>query len=155
MGYQPRTNTVKDEKGHLITDSHSILAGWRNHFSQLLNVHGVNDVRQTEIQKGEPLVPEPSAFEVEMAIEKLKRHKSPGTDQIPAEPIKAGCRTIHFEIHKLINSIWNKVELPEQWKELITVPFIRRTIKQTAVIIEPYHFYKLHTKFYPTSCCQG
>jgi hypothetical protein len=90
MGYQPRTNIVKDEKGHLITDSHSILASWRNHFSLLLNVHGVNGVRQTEIQKGEPLVSEPSAFEVETAIEKLKRHKSPGTDQIPAELIKAG-----------------------------------------------------------------
>jgi hypothetical protein len=35
-------------------------------------------------------VPEPSAFEVEMAIEKLKRHKSPGIDKIPAEFIKAG-----------------------------------------------------------------
>jgi hypothetical protein len=30
-------------------------------------------------------VPEPSAFEVEMATEKLKRHKSPGIDNIPAE----------------------------------------------------------------------
>ena len=49
---------------------------------------------------------------------KLKRHKSPGTDQIPAELIKAGGKTVHFEIHKCINSIWNKVELPEQWKEL-------------------------------------
>ena len=38
----------------------------------------------------EPLVLEPSAFEFGMAIEKLKRHKSPGTDQIPAELIKAG-----------------------------------------------------------------
>ena len=38
----------------------------------------------------QPHVPKPSAFEVEMAIEKLKRHKSPGTDQIPAELIKAG-----------------------------------------------------------------
>jgi hypothetical protein len=49
-----------------------------------------NDVRQTEICTAEPLVPEPSTFEVEMAIEKLKRHKSPGTDQIPTESIKAG-----------------------------------------------------------------
>jgi len=40
-----------------------------------------------------------------MAIEKLKRHKSPGTDQIPAEMIKAGGRTNHSEFHKLINSI--------------------------------------------------
>jgi hypothetical protein len=29
-GYQPRTNIVKDEKGDLVTDSHSILARWRN-----------------------------------------------------------------------------------------------------------------------------
>jgi len=33
-----------------------------------------------------------------MAIEKLKRHKSPGVDQIPAEMIKAGSRRIHSEI---------------------------------------------------------
>jgi hypothetical protein len=48
-----------------------------------------------------------------MAIENLKRHKLPGTDQIPAELIKAGGRTIRSEIHKLTNSIWNKEELPE------------------------------------------
>jgi len=61
-GYQPRTNTVKDEKGDLDADSHSILAGWRNYFSQLLNVHGDTDVRQTEIHTVKPQVPEPSAF---------------------------------------------------------------------------------------------
>jgi len=44
-GYQPRTNIVKDEKGDLVAESHSVLAGWRIYFSQLLNVHGINDVR--------------------------------------------------------------------------------------------------------------
>jgi len=48
-GYQPISNTVKDEKGDLFAYSHRILARWRKHFSQLLNVHGVNDVGQTEI----------------------------------------------------------------------------------------------------------
>jgi hypothetical protein len=43
--YQPRTNIVKDEQGVLVVGSHSILAMWRNFFSQILNVHGVNDVR--------------------------------------------------------------------------------------------------------------
>jgi hypothetical protein len=51
------------------------------------------------------LVLQTSAFEVDMTIEKLTRYKSPGIDQIPAELIKAGGRTIHFEIHKPINSI--------------------------------------------------
>jgi len=35
---------------------------------------------------------------------------------------KAGGRTIHPEIHKLINSVWNKEKLPEQWKGSIIVP---------------------------------
>jgi hypothetical protein len=87
-GYKPRTYIVKDEKGGLFTDCRSILARWRNHFSQLFNVHGVNGVRQTEIH-AEPQAPELSAFEVEMAIEKLKIHKSPDIDQIQAELIKA------------------------------------------------------------------
>ena len=59
------------------------------HISQLLNVHGFNDIRQTDIHTEELLVPEPSAVEFEMAVEKLKRHKSPGIDQIPAELINA------------------------------------------------------------------
>ena len=55
---------MKYDKGDLVADSHSILAWWRNYFSQILNVHGVNDVRQTEIHTAEALIPEPSASEV-------------------------------------------------------------------------------------------
>jgi hypothetical protein len=124
--YQPRTNVVKDKKGDLVAESHCILARWRNHFSQLLNIRGVSDVRRTEVHTAEPLVPEPSAFEVEIAIEKLKRYKSPGIDQIPAEPIKAGGRIIQSEIHKLIVSICSKEELPEEWKESIIVPIYKK-----------------------------
>ena len=54
-------------------------------------------------------MPETSAFEDELAIEELKSHKSPGIDQIPAELIKAGGRTIRYQIHKLIVSIWKKL----------------------------------------------
>jgi hypothetical protein len=91
-----------------------------------LNIHGLNDVRQTEVHTAEPLVPEPSAFEVEMDIEKLKSHKSPGIVQIPAELIKAGGRLIRSEIHKLITSVWNKEELPEEWKESVIVPIYKK-----------------------------
>jgi len=110
----------------LVADSHGIVARWRKYFSQLFNVHGVKDVAQAEIHTAEPLVPEPSASEVELAIDKLKSHKSPGIDQIPAELIKAGGRTIYFEIYKLITSIWKKEKLPEEWKESIIVPIHKK-----------------------------
>jgi len=42
-GYQPRCNIVKNEKGDLVADSHSIVARWRKYFSQLFNVHAVKD----------------------------------------------------------------------------------------------------------------
>jgi hypothetical protein len=60
-GYQPRYNIVKNEKGDLVADSRSIVARWRNYFSQLFNVHGVKGGGQAEIHTVEPLVPEPSA----------------------------------------------------------------------------------------------
>jgi len=60
-------------RSDFVTDSHSILPRWGNHFSQIWNVHGVNDVRQAEIHTAETLVSESSVFEVDMAIEKLKR----------------------------------------------------------------------------------
>jgi hypothetical protein len=41
-----------------------------------------------EVHTGEPLG-------VEMAVEKLKRYKSPGTDQIPVEVIQAESSTMH------------------------------------------------------------
>jgi len=41
-------------------------------FYQLLNIHGVNEVRETEIHTAEPLVPTPNVFETERAIVKLK-----------------------------------------------------------------------------------
>ena len=60
---------------------------------------------------------QPSAFEFEWDIERLKRHKPPGIYRIPAELIKAGGRAIHPEIYKLIHSVWTKEEFTEQCKQ--------------------------------------
>jgi hypothetical protein len=59
-----------------------------------LNVYGAGGFRQTEMHTAEPFVPDPSASEVEVTIRKLKRHKPPGVDQIPAELIQAGGETL-------------------------------------------------------------
>jgi hypothetical protein len=135
--------------------SQSILARWRNHISQLFNVHGVIDVGQTEIQTAEPIVTEPSDFEFDLAIEKLKNHKSPGIDQILAELVKAGLRTIRYEFHKHITSVRNKEKVPEERKKSIILPMHKQALKQIVLLKETYHFCQLSTKFYPTSYSQG
>jgi hypothetical protein len=91
---------VKVENGDLLADSNIILNRWKSYFSQLLNVHDVSDVRQIEIHTAEPLVPGPSNLEVEISIAKLKKYKSPGSDQIPAELYQEGCETLVSVIQK-------------------------------------------------------
>jgi hypothetical protein len=90
-----------------------------SYFSQLLSDHNVSDVRQIEIRTDEPLVLCPSYLEVDIAIPKLKNYKSPGSDNIMAELFQARNETLLSVIHKLITSICNKEELPNQWTESI------------------------------------
>jgi hypothetical protein len=120
----------------------------------LFNIHGVSDVRQTEIYIAEPLVHDASTFKVEKAIEKLKIQKSPGFEQIPAEFINAGGRTMHCEIHNFLVLYGVRRNCPSGKSQSVDL-FIRRVNKQIVVIIEAYHFCQLRTKFYVTSCCQG
>jgi hypothetical protein len=68
---------------------------WKKHFPQ------------AEIHRGEPLVPEPIVFDVEVAVEKLQRHKSAGTIRI----MQACPTTLWSEIYKLIYFICNKEKL--------------------------------------------
>jgi hypothetical protein len=116
-------------------------------------VHNVSDVGQIDVHTAEPLVHGPSCLEVEIAIEKLKSIL-PGSDQILPELIQAGGKLLLSAIHKLINSIWNKEELPDQWKQSIILP-IHKKGDETVIIIVGYRCYELHTKCDQISFSQG
>jgi hypothetical protein len=143
---------VKDENGDLLADSHNVLNRWKNCFSQLLNVHNVSDVKHIEVHTAEPLVPGPSRLKVEITIAKLKKYKSRGSEQIPAELIQAGgCQRstnslIQFGIRKncLIRG-----------RSLLLYHFTKRVIKLTVIITVGYHYFQLHTIFYQISSSQG
>jgi hypothetical protein len=51
----------------------------------------------------------------------LKKYTFPGSDEIPAELVQAGGEILLSAIHKLVNSVWNKEELSNQWNESIIV----------------------------------
>jgi hypothetical protein len=84
----------------------------------------------------------------EIAIAKLKNYKSPGSDEIPAELIQGGDEILLCEIHKLIISVWNKQELPNQWKEY---QFTKRVTKLTVRLsdITAFNFIQHFIKYPP------
>jgi hypothetical protein len=74
-------------------------------------VHNVSDVRQVEVHTTELIVLDRSCLETEIAVVKLKKYKSPSSEQICTELIRAGGLSV---IHKLVNSIWSEKELPDE-----------------------------------------
>jgi hypothetical protein len=94
---------------------------------------------------------------VEIAIAKLKKYKSPGSDQIPAELIQAGGEILLSAILKLINSVCSKEELPDRWKESIIVPVHKESDKTDCNNYHGMvqHCYQLHTTFYRIFSSQG
>jgi hypothetical protein len=88
------------------------------------------------------LVPDPSRLEVKIAVAKLKKYKSPASDDIPAELIQAGGETLLSAFHKLINFVWNKEELHYQWKEFIIIPVYKKGDNNYRVISQPSTLYK-------------
>jgi hypothetical protein len=74
----------------------------------------------------EPLIREPRFFEVEIITGKLKACKSPLILQIAAQMIQARSNMLFSKIRKLIDSVWNTEELPQQRKESVIVPIYKK-----------------------------
>jgi hypothetical protein len=122
------------------------------------------------VHTAELLVPDPSPFEAEITIVKLKKYKLPGSDQIPAELIKAGGKKLLSAIHKLVNSIWNnclisgrcllmyqsqKRERERERERERREKKRKKPIKLAVVIIMGYHCCQFHTECYPIIFLQG
>jgi hypothetical protein len=115
--------------------------GFRNSGGQFFFTVG------TEIHAAEQLVSEVSAFEVEMAFEKVKRHKSPGIYQIPAELIEGGgskisCdNSIHEEIKSRLksgNACYHSVQ------NLLCSSLLSKNVKVKIYICICIYIYNLH-----------
>ena len=84
-------------------------------------------------------MPELSSIEVELDTEKLKSHKSPGTDQIATELRQAVGQFTLGSINLLFLFGVRRNCLRSGSNRSLYLS-IRRTIKQIAVIIGAYHF---------------
>jgi hypothetical protein len=128
-GYQPRINIIKNGNGNLLADPQNVLNRWKNFFNQVLNICGVHNVRQMNICTAKPLAPEPSLVKVEIAVGKLKSYKSPGTDQIPAELIKAGVKPYVLRYTNLFVLYGIRMNFHSSGRNLLLYQFIKRMIR--------------------------
>jgi len=115
--FKPRLTVCKSKNGDIISEKGDILNRWKDHFHELLN--------SLEQDKGPSILQDykgtneedsaPAVEEVEVAIQKLKNYKAPGTDNIPAELFRYGGNELVKQLHIIIKDIWQKEKMPTEW----------------------------------------
>ena len=120
--FQQTDKPVKDKNGNPLTSTEEQLKRWAEHFRELLNRPAPET--PPEIPPAETELPincdKPSKAEIRKAIVTLKNGKAAGPDNIPAEAIKADTETAVI-LHSLFSKIWEKEEVPAQWKEGLVI----------------------------------
>uniref|UniRef100_A0A8D8TNG9 Craniofacial development protein 2 n=1 Tax=Cacopsylla melanoneura TaxID=428564 RepID=A0A8D8TNG9_9HEMI len=128
--YKPKPYGILDKNGQMIIQQSEGLRVWKDYFQELLNGEGyTNPANNTDMPtyyNVQPLVEQPSLEEVSKAIQDLKNNKAPGQDSIFAEVLKAGGDIIAKKLHMLILEIWEKEEIPDEWKEAVVIPIFKK-----------------------------
>ena len=91
---QGRSSTIQDKSGKCLTEENEILSRWTEYCAELYNYescgdNAVLDCSQPPEEDLQPILRE----EVEIAVASLKKGKSSGVDNIPAELVQAGGET--------------------------------------------------------------
>ena len=120
-----RSSPILDKQGNRLTEDDKILERWTEYCTDLYNLKTEGDPEVLD-------VPEPSnkgdfpilKDEVKAAIKSLKRGKSPGLDNIPAELIIAGGESMVSILTAICNHIWQTGVWPSAWTRslIITIP---------------------------------
>jgi hypothetical protein len=117
-----------------------------------LKVRRDRDGRQIEIHIAEPLEPDPSPFEFEIAIGKLKgincqvvikfrqncfkqevAYYVLKSINICPEMLKLDIETTVTLLHPLVNKIWKEEKFPTDWKEGLIIKIPKEEIQQNVI----------------------
>ena len=73
---------------------------------------------QTDTEDDHPIL----RREVEVTVQSLKKGKTAGVDNIPAELVQAGGEDVITALTTICNKIWTKGEWPTPWTQSLTEP---------------------------------
>ena len=122
---QRKATTVQDRSRKCLTEERQILNRWTEYCSELYN-HKANgdqsvlNCTQTDTEDDHPIL----RREVEAAVQSLKKGKSAGVDNIPAELVQAGGEDVIAALTTICDKIWQTGEWPTPWTQslVITLP---------------------------------
>ena len=103
---QEKATTVQDCSGKCLTEEREILSRWTEYCTELYN-HKANgdpsvvNCPQTNTEDDHPILRK----EVEAAIQLLKKGKSAGVDNVPAELVQAGGEDIITALTTICNKM--------------------------------------------------
>ncbi|XP_072380773.1 uncharacterized protein [Diabrotica undecimpunctata] len=83
-------NFLRDNQGCMIIDGKGVTEEWKEYFRDLLNIIQEEQHKEEIYITADMPVKNPSIEEIQKALNKLKNHKAPGTDDIPADLLKYG-----------------------------------------------------------------
>nr|KAI8747196.1 craniofacial development protein 2-like [Biomphalaria glabrata] len=116
--YQTTTPLRSSDGSILFTSKADILNRWTEHFSMLfgdkrhVSEESLANVSQKTIR--EELDDRPTSEEIETAISKLKKHKAPGSDGLPAEIFQMRGVALAERLTDLFALCWEKCVVPPE-----------------------------------------
>jgi len=75
------------------------------------------------------------------SLSSLMNNRAPGVDEISAEMLKHGKKTVAEQLAELFNMIWQDLEVPEDWKKGVIIKLPKKKFSRTAIIGEESHYF--------------
>ena len=114
QNFKAQQACINDAQGKTLTYPDLVLQRWKEYGEQLFAKQaGEVDIIPDQQRK---LEPERLLEEIEHAVKKLRKGKSPGLGGIPAELIQYSGKSAIKGLHILCRKIWNTEKWPDEWK---------------------------------------
>jgi len=107
-----------------------------------------NEKSQYHYDKDPPILKD----EVIAAIERLNDNKSPRTDNITADLLKAGGEHVRNILYKINNMILESGEWTDKWTKSIMIPLPKKGNSKNAAITEQLVLSTTQAKYYLVLC---
>ena len=134
--WKSKQRAIRNKQGKLVQEEEEIRERWTEYCSELYNTteDEKSSKEMMEIKKKlEEISPasedrrQPTLQdEVHRAIQKLKNNKSPGSDAVPGEAIKAGGEYLEQELYQIIKMAWEIEEIPKEWTKSIIATIAKK-----------------------------